>query len=365
MVANSTANGSWWSWTPADLAGAYLASVANAAAADGWAADLAPGWAEALADVCARTGWSVETVTAVGRSQQDYSKAVDARAFQSLLSQCEQFDRARLLSVSGDGASLWLGAVPSASLGYILDAREFTTALKLWFGMNIYDAPFACPGCGAAMDLVGYHALSCTHLGSFGVRHNALRDVFLRFLSLAGIEAEREASSLLPGTAARPADILLPSFESPGIGACLDFAVTHPQQPNFVNRAGASAGAAAELYETTVKEAKFGKDCKAAGLVLIPMVVETFGRWGERAEEAFRFVAKACAARSNEKSTSASSHLRRALSVALLRSNVRILLGRLDPNAPFLGDPVLAADDPILSPAVDEVLAWLDRNIVV
>ena len=38
------------------LAGAYLASVANAAAADGWAVDLAPGWEEAWADVRVRSG---------------------------------------------------------------------------------------------------------------------------------------------------------------------------------------------------------------------------------------------------------------------------------------------------------------------
>ena len=65
--------------------------------------------------------------------------------------------------------------------------------------------PFACPGCGAAMDRAGYHAITCRHLGSFGVRHNALREVFLQFLSQAGIkDAVREAPSLLPGTAARP-----------------------------------------------------------------------------------------------------------------------------------------------------------------
>ena len=71
-------------------------------AADGWVVDLAPGWEEAL---CVRTGWSLE-VTAAARSQQDFSKAIDALAFRNLVSQCEEFDKARLLSVSGDGASL-------------------------------------------------------------------------------------------------------------------------------------------------------------------------------------------------------------------------------------------------------------------
>ena len=63
------------------------------------------------------------------------------------------------------------------------------------------------------MDRAGYHALTCRHLGSFGVRHNALREVFLQFLSQAGIkDAVREAPSLLPGTAARPADIFVPNY---------------------------------------------------------------------------------------------------------------------------------------------------------
>jgi len=42
--------------------GAYLASVANAAALDGWDASEAEGWAEAAEDVCARTGCCAEQV---------------------------------------------------------------------------------------------------------------------------------------------------------------------------------------------------------------------------------------------------------------------------------------------------------------
>ena len=62
------------------------------------------------------------------------------------------------------------------------------------------------------MDQAGYHALTCRHMGSFGVRHNALRETFLHFLSLAGIPTEREAPFRLPGSAARPADIFVPNF---------------------------------------------------------------------------------------------------------------------------------------------------------
>ena len=71
--------------------------------------------------------------------------------------------------------------------------------------MNVFDSVFACPGCGAAMDRAGYHALTCRHLGSFGVRHNALREVFLQFLSQAGIkDAVRETRSHSPPGYCRP-----------------------------------------------------------------------------------------------------------------------------------------------------------------
>ena len=110
--------------------------------------------------------------------------------------------------------------------------------------MNVFDAVFACPGCGAAMDQAGYHALTCRHLGSFGVRHNALRETFLHFLSLADIPTEREAPSLLPGSAARPADIFVPNFAGTQ-AACLDFAVTHTQESNILHCASVCGGATA------------------------------------------------------------------------------------------------------------------------
>ena len=62
------------------------------------------------------------------------------------------------------------------------------------------------------------------------------------------------------------------------------------------------------------------------GMILVPMVVEVFGRWGLRAEEMFAFVAKVCAARANERSPRADAFMRRSLSVALQRCNASILL---------------------------------------
>ena len=65
--------------------GAYLASVANAAAEDGWDASQAEGWAEAVADTCARTGWTKDVVCP-GKplKQRAVSEAIDKAMFREL-----------------------------------------------------------------------------------------------------------------------------------------------------------------------------------------------------------------------------------------------------------------------------------------
>jgi hypothetical protein len=71
---------------------------------------------------------------------------------------------------------------------------------------------------------------------------------------------------------------------------------------------------------------------RSAKLVLVPMVVEVFGRWGERSLEAFQLVSKAGASSTSEKVAAAGNHLRRSMSVGLQRLNARILLSRMDPR---------------------------------
>ena len=329
-------------------AGAYLASVMRAAEADGWAAYAAMGFSHALEQLCAHSGLEVAAMhEPFPRSQRHFSEAVDNHTFAALLAAAPLLDKARLLSVSGRGAGAWLGVIPSESLGYVLSPREFTVLLKWWCGMDVFGAVFACPGCGAAMDLGGYHALTCRHMGGFGVRHNALREVFFHFLSQADIPCQREAPSLLPGTAARPADIFIPNYAGTK-AACLDFAITHTQQPNIIERASVCRGAAAEQYEVAVKDETFGAACAAAELLLVPMVVEVFGCWGARAEEPLQLLAKACGSRASTKCASAGAHVRRSLSVSLQRLNARILLAHADPSKEEFGEPVPAAAEPDL-----------------
>jgi len=328
-------------------AGAYVASVARCASSDGWDPSLAVGWTEALADVCGRSGRSPESVMdgMASISQRELSQAVDKTHFDALIKRSPVTDRARLRSVSARGASAWLGVIPSSTLGLAFNPREFTVLLRFWLGLPIYEAEHACPGCGQAMGRYGGHALSCKHMGTMTTRHNAIREVFMHYCKLANIKAVREAPGLLPDSAARPADILLPNqLIIPGLSSdlptCLDFAVTNTQQPKNLKRAGEVSATAADDYATSVKIPTYRNECKANGLDFVPMVVEVFGAWGSAAKPVIDFISKAVANNKNKDQDQVDSFLRQAVSVTLQRYNVAALLRRSDPECLVLDGPV-------------------------
>ena len=129
----------------------------------------------------------------------------------ALLLDSSEFDRARLRAVAGEGASAWLCVVPSLALNLTYDAREFTTLLRFWLGMPVLEGECACPWCDTAQGRLGFHPLMCKKSGLKVLRHNALRELFLKYCKMGGIEAVREAPGLLPNCSERPADVLLPS----------------------------------------------------------------------------------------------------------------------------------------------------------
>ena len=327
-------------------AGAYVASVANCAKLDGWRPDLAEGWCEALRQFCTRSGWD-EARAAQASSQFVLSQAVDKATFSALVQSSSTFDRARLLAEASEGASSWLTVIPSSALNLVYDAREFTTLLRFWLGMPVFDSVCACPWCGVAQDCAGYHALTCKKTGLKVLRHNALRELFLHHCSLGGIEAERETPGLLPDSPGeRPADVLLPSsFAIPNFDSqpiCLDFAVAHTQQNKYILRASVKSGAAAADYEENVKDKKYADECQKQGLRFVPMVVEVFGAWGEKAAPIIKFICRAVANRKGLDEDRADVYFRRACSVVLqrVRHNARALLRHRDPNAPAVDGPV-------------------------
>ena len=323
--------------------GAYIASVSRAAFLDSWDVSQAAGLKEAKQDFFRYSGkdkaWLDSQKPISGTvSQQCLSHAVDTNSFDKLTQRLSGSPRdlARLRSVSAPGASSWLGAIPSTNLRQAFDPREYTVLTRLWLGMDLgYVSPSACPFCDGAMDSFGYHALTCKKGGCLGVRHNALRETFIRFCKAAGVsDVERESPGLIEGSNDRPADVLLPTDSSSlfvsnflsSSPACLDFAVTHSQQPLTLHRAGMKTGAAAADYEARVKIPRYGKACEENGLNFVPMVVETYGAWGPASKPVFSFISKAAAHARLANPDIALGYLQQSLSVTLQRYNALSIL---------------------------------------
>ena len=77
----------------------------------------------------------------------------------------------------------------------------------------------------------------------------------------------------------------------------MDFAVTSPLQQSVLASAAETQLAAASEYEQRkYNDRDTAANCQRFGLKLAPMVVESFGGWGQQAQETFKGIASELAA---------------------------------------------------------------------
>ena len=114
------------------------------------------------------------------------------------------------LGLPNSGA--WLNVIPSPALGLHLQPSEFITAVKYRMGVNVFPGEGKCTACPILSDPAGDHAVSCGWGGERIARHNLIKGVLFNTCSSAALGPTREDRALPPGTEARPADILLPSW---------------------------------------------------------------------------------------------------------------------------------------------------------
>ena len=90
--------------------------------------------------------------------------------------------------------------------------------------------------------------------------------------------------SLVPGSASRPADVFLPTWER-GQPAALDITIVSTLQNRTVVRAASVSGYALSITREK-KVAVHSEACRSVGVSFVSMVVKTLGGWDEEAEAA-------------------------------------------------------------------------------
>ena len=204
-------------------------------------------------------------------------------------------DIARLASLGLPHAGDWLNVVPSPGLGLHLRPPEFIVSVKYRLGMDIFSTNGQCTACPLPSDSRGDHAISCGYEGERISRHNHLRDAIYSTAVQACLGPTREERALIPGSEAKPADVLIPNW-SGGRDTALDITVVNPLQSAMVRLAATTPGHAL-TRRFNEKMTKHGEGCR-------------LGQAGQDESEAIR-------------------HLSQRLAVLLAKGNASLLLNRV------------------------------------
>ena len=209
---------------------------------------------------------------------------------------------------------------------------EFIVSVKYRLGVPVFSTAGQCSACSRHSDALGDHAISCGYQGERIARHDSLRDALFHTAQQGCLGPTREDRALLPGSEARPADVLIPHWTG-GRDTALDVTVVNPLQEKLVRQSSITPGHALTTAYNR-KMAQAGEACRREGIVFIPMPMETLGGWHDQTVLQVKKLASAQARHNGEEQSVTTRHLYQRLSVLLIRGNSALLLNRIPTFTP-------------------------------
>ena len=107
----------------------------------------------------------------------------------------DALSRARLMAASAKESGAWLNALPISSLGLRMDDNTVRISLGLRLGTSLC-RPHTCVQCGAEVNHLGTHGLSCVRSEGRHYRHATVNDIVHRALTAAHIPSRLEPSGI-------------------------------------------------------------------------------------------------------------------------------------------------------------------------
>ena len=116
------------------------------------------------------------------RVQKSWDMCKVVKTAESLLENApDDMARARLLAVSTKESGAWLHALPISSVGLRMDDNTVRVAVGLRLGSTLC-RPHTCQHCGADVNHLATHGLSCKKSEGRHHRHAAINDILYRAL---------------------------------------------------------------------------------------------------------------------------------------------------------------------------------------
>ena len=180
-------------------------------------------------------------------------------------------DKARFLAATAPHSGDWLNALPITTCGLRLDNESIRIAVGLRLGCKLCE-PHKCP-CGAKVDALGSHGLSCKQSSGRSARHFQLNDCIWRALQRADIPSIKEPLGLIRTDGKHPDGLTLIPWKG-GKSLTWDATVTDTVAESYISTTAIEAGAAAEAAAVR-KEVKYAEIINSH--IFIPLAFETLG----------------------------------------------------------------------------------------
>ena len=194
-------------------------------------------------------------------------------------------NRSRLLSSAGPGATGWLLAMPFTPAISLSDA-DFRTSARFRLGLDIPSCQLSSRCiCGQDLDADGSHAMVCNRGPQRSHRHDSLVRAFGNILREANATVEYEVSLASKGVVSTT----LPDkdgrmdlvFRQDTGGSCFaDVSVVHPSCKTYIEQSVKVEGFSAKQGAVR-KNSKYAAIVEEKGHAFLPLIVESYGAWGE------------------------------------------------------------------------------------
>ena len=224
------------------------------------------------------------------------------------------------MAVSCAESGAWLNALPIAHLGLRLSDDVVRVAVGLRLGVPIC-RPHLCASCGANVEALGVHGLSCRFSKGRHSRHAALNDILKWTLESAKILCHLEPSGLFRSDGKRlDGASIVPSKGGRFLiwdATCLDTLA-----PSHLRLAVREAGAVA--YDAELRKTQKYSNLTSSHY-FVPLAVESLGVFGKEARSFLKELGQRVKMSSGD--PMAQQHLVQRISVAVQRGNAAALLG--------------------------------------
>ena len=299
---------------------AFLASVYSAA---GLISTIVPGTDVDTITTTPTQQWCQLTgkpaLTTTRNVQRQWDTPIVESALVELITSAGLRDKVRLQATTTKEAGYWLQALPTASLGTLLnnDALRISVAKRLG---AVVCARHPCR-CGKAMvEPDGHHGLSCMKSAGRHTRHTAINDLLARGLISGGVPTKLEPPGLLRDDEKRPDGMTMGPFKRGQIMAW-DATCVDTMADSYIAQGLTRVGFAADDAERKKTE----KYRHLEGTIIFhPVGLETFGPWGESAKVLVTEIGRRITERTGEKR--ATMFLRQRISMEIERGNAISML---------------------------------------